>query len=282
MSALLAISMAASGCSFLFTTSPPATPERLPPGVPVPVTCTTSRAAPIIDTVIGGLEVIRTGIALNNSESDYHDQPISRGADIGFGVALSALFVTSAIYGFGVTGRCDEAKERQMQYSAPYPPGAYPPGAYPPQPGAYPARAADEAQAERARSEGYRQLDAHIEAIRRSPTVPELGATVAEIRAICTQQRGEFVTVSSRVGCRIRSQVIFACTLDDESRTDRCDGFYEGADLVASRKATEAKLGLPVRESVSADGFRVFEWANGAETVIITMYARGVRITHEK
>jgi hypothetical protein len=118
--------------------------------------------------------------------------------------------------------------------------------------------------------------------VRRAPRVPELGATLPETRVLCEQQHGAFTNDSSSAACRVGRQLIFACALDQASRADRCDGYYEAADVVTSRQALEAKLGLPPKESLSPEGFRVFEWANGNETVSVTMYAKGVRMTHTR
>lgn len=124
--------------------------------------------------------------------------------------------------------------------------------------------------------------DPAVVAVRRSPRVPEVGATVAEIRSLCQQQRAEFVNRSAVLGCRIRNDQIFACTLDTDSRADRCDGYYESADIAASRQLVESKLGPPVHETVSGDGFRVFEWTTSNETITLTMYAKGVLMTHAR
>ncbi|MDP8999666.1 MAG: hypothetical protein M3O46_06100, partial [Myxococcota bacterium] len=81
------LALECSGCSFLFVKGPPSEPEnsRL-------IECTSSRVAPAFDALFGGLEVIRTGVAVAASDSSYQNAAISRGADIGFGVAFSALF----------------------------------------------------------------------------------------------------------------------------------------------------------------------------------------------
>jgi len=76
-------------------------------------------------------------------DSDYQGKPLSRGADIGFGVAFVALFASSAIYGYLTTGNCAEAKEqheraRQQYLSPPGPPPAAPPPGLP-QPSPEPA-----------------------------------------------------------------------------------------------------------------------------------------------
>jgi hypothetical protein len=99
------LAMSLNGCSFIFVDTPPASPPRY--GSETKVRCTTSKAAPIIDTVIASYQVVRTGVAVSSDESDYANAPISRGADIGFGVGLAALFLGSAIYGYVQTGRCN-------------------------------------------------------------------------------------------------------------------------------------------------------------------------------
>jgi hypothetical protein len=118
-----------SGCSFLFVHSPPAQHAQLHY-----FDCTSSKAAPVIDTVVAGLEAVRTGVAISASEGDYAGYPISRGADIGFGLGLTALFTAAAIYGYNATGDCADAKEaleRRAEEAPEMGPGP-PPGAPPP------------------------------------------------------------------------------------------------------------------------------------------------------
>jgi hypothetical protein len=93
-----------SGCSFLFTKKLPSEPDRL--SVIAPIKCTSSQAAPIVDSAVGALQVVRTALAINADDSAYTESLISREADIGFGVTLAALFISSAAYGFVVTGDC--------------------------------------------------------------------------------------------------------------------------------------------------------------------------------
>jgi hypothetical protein len=143
------------------------------------------------------------------------------------------------------------------------------------------SKAADD-QERAAQQQSNRQLDAQLENIRRAPNVPELGATVAEAQVLCQQQRGAFISRTATLGCKIRGQTLFACSMDSGGQADRCDGFYEAADFGATRRSVETKLGPAAKESVSADGFRVFEWAGTAEIVIVTMYARGVRMTRAR
>jgi hypothetical protein len=106
---LTAISMVAcTGCSLLFVKPPPST-GKIQTGAPKK--CTTSRAMPILDTIVTGFEVVRTGMAVGADKSVYSDpdQPLSREADIALGVGFAALFLGSAVYGYSATARCDQA-----------------------------------------------------------------------------------------------------------------------------------------------------------------------------
>jgi len=108
---LLALTGVLPGCSFLFTTAPK---QADSPAEFVSKKCTTSKAAPIVDTVIAGLEGVRTGIAVAADKSVYENAPISRGADIGLGLGFLALFGASAIYGYYVTGECSSRHDRAL------------------------------------------------------------------------------------------------------------------------------------------------------------------------
>lgn len=90
-----------SGCSFIFVSGP----SRVDGDV-VHIDCTSSRVAPIFDTIFTVFQVGRTVAAVAASDSTYEGAPISRGADIGFGVGFTALFLSSAIYGFSKTAKC--------------------------------------------------------------------------------------------------------------------------------------------------------------------------------
>jgi hypothetical protein len=65
-----------------------------------------SKVAPAVDGVIAGFEAVRTGLALSADSSAYQNSPISRNADIGFGLGFTALFLASSIYGFYETDQC--------------------------------------------------------------------------------------------------------------------------------------------------------------------------------
>jgi hypothetical protein len=105
--ALAAASMVAcGGCSLLFVT-PPQSSGKIQTGAPKQ--CTTSRAMPVLDTILTGFEVVRTGLAIGADASVYSDpnQPLSREADIALGIGFTALFLGSAVYGYSATARCD-------------------------------------------------------------------------------------------------------------------------------------------------------------------------------
>jgi hypothetical protein len=76
---VLVLALGCSSCSYIFVSGKPANVEALPPSEPVE--CTTSKAAPVLDTVFGALEVARTGYALSLHDSDYSGQQLTRGAE---------------------------------------------------------------------------------------------------------------------------------------------------------------------------------------------------------
>jgi hypothetical protein len=94
-----------SGCSFVFVDGPPPKKER---GY---LRCTESMGWPTVDGVITGLQVVRTLYAASRSDADYEGSGLSRSGDIGFGIALTALFLTSTIVGAGRVNECRDAVE---------------------------------------------------------------------------------------------------------------------------------------------------------------------------
>jgi hypothetical protein len=104
----LVLGLASSGCSFIFVTPPPSQVEQ---PVPHPNTdCTSGRAAPIIDGLITGYELVRTGYAASGG-GDYAGAPINRQTDALLGAAFAALFLASTIYGTVNTSSCKRLKE---------------------------------------------------------------------------------------------------------------------------------------------------------------------------
>lgn len=90
------LSVVVSGCSFLFTTAPPEHVTAY-----TTLDCTTSRAAPVIDSLLGALNGVGT-IAENNAGAPT-------GVVVG-DIALTVLLVSSAIYGYSVVSDCQRAR----------------------------------------------------------------------------------------------------------------------------------------------------------------------------
>jgi hypothetical protein len=102
----LVLALVSTGCSFIFVRPPPRGPVRLIAGAVQD--CTSSKVAPIFDTLGVVAEGARIGYAATAPNKVYDDpnQPLSREADIGLGIGFAALFLGSAIYGYSNTSRC--------------------------------------------------------------------------------------------------------------------------------------------------------------------------------
>ena len=120
-STVVLCALTGSACSFLFTSSPPENAAALPPMARVE--CTSSKTAPVIDTVIGAIQTVRVIAAIGVDDSVYADSPISRETDLALGLGLGALFFGSAAYGYHVTGQCRALKLGHL--NAPTSPGAF-------------------------------------------------------------------------------------------------------------------------------------------------------------
>jgi len=105
----LVLGLASTGCSFIFVTPPPAHAEQ---ASQPSADCSTSRAAPIVDGIVTGYQVVRTLYATQAPDDTYQGAPISRGADIGLGLSFTALFLASTIYGAVNTSECRDFKAR--------------------------------------------------------------------------------------------------------------------------------------------------------------------------
>jgi hypothetical protein len=104
------------GCSWIFVEGPPVGHERLRY-----FDCSTSRAAPIVDTVFGGLyglAAVETAVG-NGSDSASVTVPI-----VLVEAAAAVVFGVSAVYGYGTTSKCDDAKERWARRVMAAPPPA--------------------------------------------------------------------------------------------------------------------------------------------------------------
>jgi hypothetical protein len=101
-SLLLVSSVLSGGCSLFFVHGP----TEVAPGRYT--ACTTNHAAPVVDSLVAGLQVARTLIALDQDDQDYAGMALTRDADIGIGVGLAAAFAASAVYGYSSVARCRE------------------------------------------------------------------------------------------------------------------------------------------------------------------------------
>jgi hypothetical protein len=126
---LLSLAWVLPGCSFLFTTAPKRAES---PTEFASNKCTTSKAAPIVDTLIAGYQSVRSVYAMTADKSAYEDAPISREVDIAAGVGLFTLFTASAIYGYYVTGQCSARRDRAVIVQHPEKPEVWDPDTRPP------------------------------------------------------------------------------------------------------------------------------------------------------
>lgn len=148
------------------------------------------------------------------------------------------------------------------------------------------ARLAREAEQKRIETEAAHQqqaannaaeadVDARHRATRAHPKLPELRATVSEAKAICLQQSGKFAD-DSALRCSVGGRAIFVCSVDRSERIERCDVFYEGAELPEVRRRLETQYGPPASGGVTRDGFRIFKWQAEGIEVNLAMYEHGV------
>ena len=126
---VVAVVVVLSGCSFMFVSGPPPNHEQL-----ASFSCSESRAAPVVDTILAALQVLNLATAAGNTDAEWNDRfngnpPISRDTAVPLYVATTVLTTVSAYYGYKHTGECRAAKEqaaaRYMQYA---PPPYVPPG----------------------------------------------------------------------------------------------------------------------------------------------------------
>jgi hypothetical protein len=114
---LVSLTLLGNGCSLLFVK--PARPGARGAG---PGGCTTSKVAPVLDTVFASWQAVRIGIAATASEDAYRGAALSREADMLIGVLLGIVGASSAIYGFNAVDECRGSGE----YVSPYAPRGAP------------------------------------------------------------------------------------------------------------------------------------------------------------
>ena len=115
----LAVFLALSGCSFAFVSGPPPDHARLSY-----FDCTTSRLAPVLDTVLTGLMALNVLTLAAASDADWASSNhcnqgdpncpvLSRNGAMIIDGALGVAGAAGMIYGFSKTGACREAKHEQ-------------------------------------------------------------------------------------------------------------------------------------------------------------------------
>ena len=116
-----------------------------------------------------------------------------------------------------------------------------------------------------------------LAAIRRHPKHPELGATRPEGKLICENQRGVWLSLEDKVGCKVAGTTIFACLVADDAdmTLSSCTVYFEGGDLSEWKDHLTIKLGNVESQEVSEKGFRTFRWAGTS----LGMYEHGVFLT---
>ena len=103
--ALLSIlALSSGGCSWIFVDGPPADHAELEF-----FTCTTSKAAPRLDLIFGGLNLIGAVAVAAESDEDYYYDYFGREFYIGTYLVQAAVLGLSARSGFSRVSACDEA-----------------------------------------------------------------------------------------------------------------------------------------------------------------------------
>lgn len=74
------------------------------------MTCTTNRAAPVLDTIFTITNLAAVVYVLGQDNID------NKGSRIGFGVSVASLWALSAGYGYSKTRECEEAENDETTY----------------------------------------------------------------------------------------------------------------------------------------------------------------------
>lgn len=130
VTAVAVVAAGLPGCSFIFSEGPPARHEER-----VHFDCGRSYAPPVLDA-------ISTGVMALGASATRNDETIeNRDAAVGIQLAMAVIAGASAVYGFTVVSRCNDAQElrlarnaRQQALPPPYglPPYWQPPASWPP------------------------------------------------------------------------------------------------------------------------------------------------------
>jgi hypothetical protein len=109
---VVVVVMCLSGCSFLFVHGPPPRYDEM-----AEFDCTESRAAPVVDTVLGVLQGLNLIVAAGETDQDWArifngNPPFERSTAVPIYAIAAAVELGSAIYGYSVTGSCRAAKAK--------------------------------------------------------------------------------------------------------------------------------------------------------------------------
>ena len=99
------LATASGACSYLFVDAPPERHRQLPY-----FQCTTSKAWPVVDTVVASAYAIDTAVFLGMAGKSSSDRAAAGTLGIG-SLAAAALFAASAVSGYGKVSDCREATE---------------------------------------------------------------------------------------------------------------------------------------------------------------------------
>lgn len=98
----LTVALALTGCSFIAVNGPDIAPGTMP--MPDDIDCSESRAAPIVDVVLGTLMVMGAISAFIDSRKP-DGAPLSGEAALAI-AAVAVVFGSSAYFGFSRTSEC--------------------------------------------------------------------------------------------------------------------------------------------------------------------------------
>lgn len=135
--------------------------------------------------------------------------------------------------------------------------------------------------AELARQEAVEE-DAALTIIQKHPKFPELGATKPEAKATCVHERGQWLDQGEKVGCKIKGEILFACTVADDASMSACTRYKLGADLTDERDTIAETNGKPTSVGTGDRGFRTYTWDKADKSIVLTGYSAGVIVTESK
>jgi hypothetical protein len=118
---VVSLALASHGCSWLFVEGPP----RVAPPPQFPLDCTTSRAAPVIDTIIAAPHALLAVVgvaAMSDADSDSETDGIAHvlgGLIFLYGLSVTLVYGLSAHSGYRDTRRCRELEAQRLRQPVP-------------------------------------------------------------------------------------------------------------------------------------------------------------------